>query len=313
MVGARAARAVAVAVAAVALAAHVLFSGTGCSGLTGDVGLRADLRVAAAQFVPGDLDGASPGGGPAVVSVFNSLTGVQPGERDKPLTGALGATAGAVALSLRGDRGYWIVVAGPPALDAPDLPTFQATLSFSFDLPIGGLILVVRAVDAAGHFGDAMVVPLQSAPAPPPDGALVVSLDWDTEADLDLHVIVPGGVEVWAHNINSYEAPPPGTVVDAAAWMDGGILDFDSNAGCVIDGRRRENIVWQAPPPPGTYVVRVNTASLCRATAARWNVRVLAAGASIAAAQGISLPGDPRYSKGAGSGVQALTFDVPAP
>jgi hypothetical protein len=312
MVGASAGAVATVAVIVV-VAAHVLASGAGCGGLAGDVGLRADLRVAGAQFVPGDLDAASPAGGPPVISVFNSLTAVQPGERDKPLTGALGTTASAVALSLRGDRGYWIVVAGPPALDAPDLPTFQATLSFSFDLPIGGLTLVARAVDAAGRFGDATVVPLHSAPAPPPDGVLVVSLDWDTEADLDLHLIVPGGVEVWAHNINSFEGPLPGAVVDAAAWMEGGILDFDSNAGCVIDGRRRENIVWQATPPPGTYVVRVDTASLCGAPAARWNVRVLAAGASIAAAQGISLPGDPRFSKGAGSGVRALTFDVPAP
>ena len=284
-----------------------------CGGLPGDLGLDADLRVAGAQYLAGDLEAAGPGGGPAVVSLFNSLTGVQPGERDKPFTGSLAPTATAAALGLRGDRGYWIAIAGPPALDAPDLPTFHATLSFSSDLPLGDLALLVRAVDATGRFGAPSQVPLVSALAPPPAGALVVSLQWDSEADLDLHLVTPDGVEVWARNINSYLAPLPGTAVDPEAWKAGGILDFDSNAGCVIDGRRQENVVWQSPPPVGAYRVRVDTASLCGAPAARWQARVLLGGAPIAASQGVSLPSDTRFSKGPGSGVEALTFDVPPP
>ena len=276
------------------------------------VGLDAQLRVEGAQFVSGDIDSATPGEGPVVVSVFNSLTAVQPGEREKPLTGTLAATATTVALGLRGDRGYWIVVAGPPSLDAPDLPTFMATLSFSPALPLGPLTLVARAVDAQGRFGVPSTVLLASAPLPPPTGTLVVTLGWDTEADLDLHVLIPGGVEVWAGNINSYRLPPQGTPVDAAAWRSGGILDFDSNAGCVIDGRRQENVVWQSPPPPGSYLVRVDTASLCGAAAARWTVEVTRDGAPMGRAEGESLPGDPRFSKGPGSGIQALVFDVPA-
>jgi hypothetical protein len=286
----------------------------GCRGLPGDVGLEAELRVAGAQFLSGDLEAAAPGGGPAVVSVFNSLTAVQPGEREKPLSGTLDTSATAAALGLRGDRGYWIAVAGPPSLDAPDQPTFAATLSFSPELPLGDLALVVRAVDAQGRFGAPSLVPLVSAPPPPPTGALVVSLTWDTESDLDLHVITPDGVEVWARNINSYQPPLPGTPADANAWQSGGILDFDSNAGCVIDGRRQEDVVWQtgAVAPPGTYLVRVDTASLCGTPAARWTVRALLAGTEVAASEGIALPGDTRFSKGPGSGVQALTFNVPA-
>jgi hypothetical protein len=275
------------------------------------VGLDAQLRVEGAQFVAGDIDTATPGEGPAVISVFNSLTAVQPGEREKPLAGTLAATAATVALGLRGDRGYWIVVAGPASLDAPDLPTFMATLSFSPALPLGALTLVARAVDAQGRFGAPSIVPLASAPLPPPTGTLVVSLRWDSEADLDLHLVIPGGVEVWAGNLNSYRLPPPGTPVDAAAWRGGGILDFDSNAGCVIDGRRQENVVWQSPPPPGSYLVRVDTASLCGAAAARWTADVTSDGTLIDSAAGESLPGDARFSKGPGSGIQALAFDVP--
>jgi hypothetical protein len=277
-----------------------------------ELGLAAQLRVQGAQFVAGDLDSAMPGDGPAVVSVFNSLTAVQPSEREKPLSGTLAATSTTVALGLRGDRGYWIVVAGPPSFDAPDLPTFAATLSFAPALPLGQLTLVARAVDAQGRFGAPSTVPLSSAAVPPPTGTLVVSLSWDTEADLDLHVVIPGGVEVWARNINSYRMPPTGTPVDAAAWRDGGILDVDSNAGCVIDGRRQENVVWQSPPPAGSYLVRVDTASMCGAAAARWTVDVIRDGTATSTAAGESLPSDARFSKGSGSGVQALAFDVPA-
>jgi hypothetical protein len=284
-----------------------------CQGARADVdlGLAAWMRVAGAQPVPGDLARVVPSGGPAVVSVFNSLTTVQPGQREKPLGGTLAMGATAAALGLDGDRAYWIVVAGPPALDAPDLPTFQAALSFSPDLPEGPLSLLVRAADAGGRLGEAAAVPLVSAPAPEPSGGLVVSLRWDTEADLDLHVIVPGGVEVWAGNINSYQLPPPGAP-DAGTWQEGGILDFDSNAGCVIDGRRRENVVWTGAPPPGTYAVRVDTASLCGATSARWTVEVRRDG-TVTTAEGETVAGDARFSKGPGSGVQALAFDVPAP
>lgn len=288
-----------------------LLAAPACQAVRADAGLTAQLRVANAQFIAGDVETAAPAGGPAVISVFNSLTTVRPSERDKPLTGALAPAATAVALGLRGDRGYWIVVAGPPQLDAPDQPTFAATLSFSPGLPIGDLALIVRATDADGRFGDPAAVPLISAAPLPPTGALVVSLRWDTEADLDLHVLTPDGVEIWARNINSYRAPPPGTPVDAAAWQSGGILDFDSNAGCVIDGRRQENVVWQQPPPPGTYQVKVQAASLCGAAAARWMVEAISGGTTIATSAGEGVPSDTRFSKGAGSGVQALSFDVP--
>jgi hypothetical protein len=285
-----------------------------CGGVEPDLGLRAELRVAGAQFLAGNLEAMpAAAGGPAVVSVFNSLTAVQPGERDKPLSGTLDPGATAVALGLRGDRGYWIVVAGPPGLDAPDLPTFQAALSFAPSLPLGPLALIARAADAAGRFGVPAGLPLVSAPPPSPSGALVVSLRWDTEADLDLHVVIPGGVEVWARNINSYRAPPPGTAVDAGAWQEGGILDFDSNAGCIIDGRRQENVVWRSPPPSGAYVVRVDAAALCGAPAARWTVEVARDGTVLATSQGVSLPSDVRFTKGPGSGLQALAFDVAPP
>jgi hypothetical protein len=248
-----------------------------------------------------------------VVSVLNTKTDVTAGEIGKPLSGTVTPEAIAIAIGVEGDVAHWIVPTGAPTLDAPTLPSFEATLSFSAGLPAGPRNLVVRATSTAGELGPPTLVPLLVTAAPVPSGALVVSLRWDTEADLDLHVIDASGVEIWARNVNSFVPPPPGAASDRDAWKTGGILDFDSNAGCQIDGRCEENVVWTEVPPAGRYVVRVDTASLCRETTARWSVTVTAAGVPIARAQGQSLPTDTRASKGPGSGLTALELSYPPP
>ena len=58
-------------------------------------------------------------------------------------------------------------------------------------------------------------------------GDVQATLAWDADSDVDLHVIDPNGEEVyWANTMVS----------------SGGELDLDSNAGCVIDEVRNENI-----------------------------------------------------------------------
>jgi uncharacterized protein YfaP (DUF2135 family) len=114
-------------------------------------------------------------------------------------------------------------------------------------------------------------------------------------ADLDLHVVDPAGVEIWAKHISD----------------SGGVLDFDSNSNCVIDGRRQEDVVWMAPPPPGHYLVRVDTYSLCSETFANWTVGVTLDGAVIAAAEGVGRDSDASlYAHEQGAGVLATQFDV---
>jgi uncharacterized protein YfaP (DUF2135 family) len=178
-------------------------------------------------------------------------------------------------------------------------------------MPAGPYDLLVRAVDEAGHFGPPSRHTLAAEGPPLPEGALVISLRWDREADLDLHVVDPGGVEIYKGNINSYEPPPPGQPMDPNAWQAGALLDFDSNADCVIDGRRQENVVWKNAPPPGHYLVRVDTFSLCRESFANWTVDVRANGALIARATGESLPTDEETPHDRGAGVLAVAFDLP--
>ena len=76
---------------------------------------------------------------------------------------------------------------------------------------------------------------------------------WDTEADLDLHVVMPNVDRSRPRPSRSGPStrsgsppavlggPPiyPDQIANAAA-----ILDFDSNGNCAIDGRRQENIIY---------------------------------------------------------------------
>ncbi|HEX4473845.1 MAG TPA: hypothetical protein VH142_02140 [Polyangiaceae bacterium] len=283
---------------------------TGC-GLSApsDPGLEAELRVEGAQYYPGSMPDADRG--PSVVSTNLPDSQAAVGELDHPFTGALDASATAALVGLVGDAGYWVLVAGSPSIAAPGFPTFDASMDFSPTMDPGNYTLRVQASDESGHFGATALTPIHVVPTNLPSGTLVVALSWDTESDLDLHVVVPGGVEVFARNINSVATPAPGKPVDPNAYESGGILDFDSNENCVIDGRRRENVVWSVPPPSGTYIVRVDTFSLCAAAFANWSVAVVLDGDVIARARGSSNPIDAEGPHDRGSGVLALTFAVP--
>jgi hypothetical protein len=101
---------------------------------------------------------------------------------------------------------------------------------------------------------------------------------WDTEADLDLHVRIPNPTndkmptyDVWAKAPRALPPPPEGTDYTPAELDAGGRLLFDSNAQCVIDGQRYEELVFPMGVPAGPIEVRVDTFSLCGEATARWH------------------------------------------
>ena len=294
---------------AATLAATLTATTAGCDAASAERGLSALLRVEGAQWTPGATPEAAVG--PPVLSLRNPRSTVWPGQVAKSISGTLAPSASAVSFMLEGDRGHWIVPAGAPDAVAPAELTFAAHLAFAAALPLGQHWLLVRAVDPRGHFGPTRREPLLAQEMPPIAGELVFSLAWDTNADLDLHVVDPQGIEVWARNINSYQAPPPGQPEDPEVWRRGGILDHDSNAGCLIDGRRRENVVWAGPAPAGTYLVRVDAASLCGQPAARWTVQVIRAGVVAARAAGTLVESSTRGKHAQGSGLFVLMFSHP--
>ena len=119
------------------------------------------------------------------------------GLANDPLSGALDPTATAVGPRSAGRRR--LLDPGRRALPAsrpPTIPSYSATLQFSQGIVLGSYTLVVRAVDQNGNFGlpATQILVAEASPLDPPaTGDLVVTLTWDTESNLDLHVVDPAG------------------------------------------------------------------------------------------------------------------------
>lgn len=285
----------------------VAFLVAGC-GASNNPGLHDYVRVPGAQFVPGAMP--SDTSGPPVTSAGTTSTIVIVG-RTTSMTGLVPRPAQAVAIGRDGDAGYWIVQPGAPDLMLPDQLTFATRLTLSPATPPGEVRLTLRAVSPDGKFGPPTIVPVTATTVQPPDGQLVISLAWDTMSDLDLHVVEPDGVEIWARKLNSWMPPPPGQIPDPNAWKSGGVLDFDSNSQCLIDGRRLEDVYWQQTPPSGHYVVRVDTYALCGELGANWSVVARLQGNELARVHGVSHDSDVRFAHEQGGGLVAMEFDVP--
>jgi YD repeat-containing protein len=249
------------------------------------------LRVSNAQFVQGALTPDTTATGSAVISgVAINNTKIYPGELGFPLAGTVtGVTA---LVGLKGDTGYWIVPATIADLTTVGGYDFSTQLSFSPLTPTGTETLILRGVAADGTVGPAQIYALTVAPITTTSGGIptmVVSLQWDTPSDMDLHVIVPplaGGyygtapIEIWAKHpvglpvpMPLQGVPPPDPSVVATAPY----LDHDSNANCVIngvgpDGRFQEDVIFQVAPTAGDYMVLVDAASLCGQSDAQWTV-----------------------------------------
>jgi hypothetical protein len=152
--------------------------------------------------------------------------------------------------------------------------------------------------------------------APQIQGALVISLDWDTQADLDLHVQLPsdgdGGVnEIWSRKPSGLQTTP-GTTATVDDGKQAGYLDYDSNSMCVIDGRRsRERDLSDHGPIRSLHRARRHVFAvfgshrpLAVARFREWRRRP-----RVYAVFGQSTDIDTRFPHGQGQGLQALVFD----
>jgi hypothetical protein len=294
-----------------------------CGGESPRSGLTAWLRVSGGQFEPGELT-TDPGAmEPTVDTITSRNNDIFPGAQSRSITGSVNGAAASVLIGLEGDNAHWLIPVGVPDFEIMGNFTFSASVSYSPDLPTGPRALRVRAVDVAGGLG-----PIQSLGLTfgitPPMGALVVQLDWDTEADLDLHLRIigtaPGAppLDVWNKAPlalpQKSSSDPPYTRAEIAA---AGRLQFDSNSQCVVDGQRHEEVVFPMAVPPGAYEARVDTFSLCAESTARWHVAAftnpMGAPTLIQEAFGQSTDRDALASHGADSGILVFTFTQPTP
>jgi len=254
-----------------------------------------------------DADAGADGGvsGPPQVDGISSPNNTVPvGIGTKGLTAFVSPNARTVAIGLEGEPGFWRVPVGQPSLEnAPDLEV-TAALSFDRSLGAGTANIWLAAADADGHYGPARSLALalvDSIPSTP----LAVSLSWSADMDLDLVIKQPDGSLL-----------TPKSLTDAsgkriASGEDVPSIDLDSNIGCLIDGRRRENATWTAPQP-GTYEVYVRLAAPCGFPYAGWKVQVLRDGEENGNATGTSYAWEADVKNGGpeGPGRFAVRFTV---
>jgi hypothetical protein len=284
-----------------------------CSGADPSSGQQAYFTIPGAQYISGPIDITAHDPAPTVSAPSAATLVVFPGVANKKISGSAGPNSTAVLVGLQGDVGHWVVPVQDPDVNTAGRYTFSFSASFSPLTPAGdgGLVqLIFRATTRDGKIGPAYAQSM-TMDAPQIQGALVISLTWDTEADLDLHVDLPsdgdaGVNEIWSRKPSGLPLGTVGATVDAG--LQSGYLDFDSNSMCIIDGRRAENVIFPSTPPSGRYIVRVDTFSLCAETTARWCVRALANNQVIEAC-GQSTDIDTRFPHGQGAGLQALVFD----
>jgi len=180
--------------------------------------------------------------------------------------------------------GYFEVTLPTPTTAADLLVTIPQDLaSRDFDLHFS-------AADAQGRVG--MPADFSYHAIVVGAGDVQVTASWDTDADVDLHVVDPEGTEIYYGNRQS---------------PSGGQLDLDSNAACAGDNVRNENISWPiGTAPQGAYVVRVDYWSSCDAVQTNYTVVVHNQGDTDIYYGTFTGDGD---GGGAGSGVLITTFN----
>jgi hypothetical protein len=264
----------------------------GCSGEATTEGFGQPLRVLDAQFraesLPGlpaltadDLNSGVMPTAPAVTSITLPNSLIPLGEPSRGISGraSLGAAAVGVRFADLGS-GYWLVPTTSADVVNGGEVEWRLRAAFSRDIKPGLHRLLFAAVDEQGHSGTQGELNVCLVPEVPDDGnscdptvsppALVISLDWDSPVDLDLRVITPSGKVVDSKHPSTAVEDDNGDLDLSAPGI--GVIDHDAFASCAPDGRRRENLVFQSAPPPGTYLIYANLYDSCGERDVHFNV-----------------------------------------
>lgn len=202
-----------------------------------------------------------------------------------------------VLVSMDGEDGYYRTEIESGATEV------DLTMLLDQEIIEDVLNLYFGVEDQRGNVSETYTVPVKRIEAG--TGNLQVSLAWDIDNDLDLHLVQPDGEEIYYGNDIS------GT---------NGILDVDSNPACWIDGIRNENITYgdDAIVLAGDYIVRVDNYAECLGIGVPSNFSVVAylEGQLLTPLSGQNpAAGDfqpATYTLGGeGDGVEVMRFNVP--
>jgi len=254
------------------------------------------ITAVSAEGTPATLRSGVPppaSGGPSVTVSGNStivnggtlVAGVTSAAPFQTVYVTVGSETVGLATAVSGGIGGYYELHLPAARSDSSL-----LLEFAQSIPLSQIDLLFAVVDGSGRVGP--YSRLQTSVTSVGTGDVQVTLSWDVDSDVDLHVIDPAGEEVfYAHQ-------------QAAS---GGQLDLDSNAGCTIDGVRNENITWPTGRAPrGPYTVRVDYWANCGVAQTNYTVRVNNGGTVQVFSGSFTGAGD---AGGLGSGRTITTFE----
>jgi hypothetical protein len=242
------------------------------------------LEVNGGQFIAGTMPGAAVSDGGtsatqlAVTEINLPIRPIGAGWANQAISGLVTSDAVSVGLEFADmGTGYWVVPVGASDPINAGQSSFGFSVNFNAGDPAGMHPLRLVAIGPTGKAGvqaTGSICLESSVPdnlhsclpskAPP---AAVISLSWDTNFDLDLHVVLPDGTDLGPQSAS-------GTLSDAGT---GPSFDRDSLAGCVPDGVRQEDLVFQTTPAPGSYEIRVDPFASCGQPDAHFTVTVYVA------------------------------------
>jgi hypothetical protein len=262
------------------------------SGEPANSGATEPLIVSGAQFISGDLPGTSPpdaspvvpeGGVQTPLSVLElnyQNMNVIPGAGSKSFSGLTTTDAFAVGVRIADEgTGYWVLPVGQHDALVPNALDFSVKASFDINDPPGTHALRAVALDGNGNGGPQFDTELCFESRIPDNGhacdpsvavpAVVFSLRWDVNFDVDLHVILPDGTDVnpktnpLAQDIDAGQPPPTDPRIDR-----------DSLRACVPDGWRQEDMVFPQYPPTGPYDIYADPFASCGQAAVRFQLTI---------------------------------------
>ncbi len=191
------------------------------------------------------LPASTGAGAPTITSVTGNPTVLAGGSN--PVTINTTSTVTDVLVGVEGLTGYYkIPYTTAKSTNATIMVVILMSQSASNNFTI--VIALANGTNISTHYTIPVVVHEGGT------GKLQVSLSWNKPNDVDLHLIEPGGEEIYFGNRES---------------DNGGKLDVDSNAACSIDNINNENITYgnNATVANGVYTVKIRLWSACQVTA----------------------------------------------
>lgn len=256
-----------------------LFALAACEGTEDPSGLEEPLVVQQADFKSGALPGiaavlGAPPATPVITSFAAGFGVLRPGTRGAQISGRSSKEAYSVGVRLKDQgTGYWVRPVGGEDPLIPNELGWSLAFDAASDIGPGKHDLEVVSFDASGKAGTKQTLSLCIASDLPDNlnvcdpknvpPLAIVSLRWNTDADLDLSLVGPDGT---TYGRTKRSLLSNGKVIAK--------LDDDGVSGCLADGKRVENFAFLEAPPLGNWNVYVNLFDACTKTAVEFSLSI---------------------------------------